>query len=185
MKQPVIAQSVTTVLYIELARDGKLILTVYNTDQNLLLYTDFTWMFLLLKLTFRTKLLFCPRKPNQIISSCWWNALELICLAQLKTDKNKIKLSYKRMWTFALQFRHTGCTLESKWICNNTMGCCFVLDSRDSWRVYVVYGTLLALFGVVTSQGRPTIILINHLHWAYFDSSTSITFAIAFKTIRW
>ena len=44
-----------------------------------------------------------------------------------------------------------------------TMSCLFVMVPRDSCRGCMVFGALLALLGVVTSQGRPIMIVIDPL----------------------
>ena len=46
-------------------------------------------------------------------------------------------------------------------ISGTTMSCWFVMAPRDSCRGCMVFGALLALLGVVTSQGRSSIMIVN------------------------
>ena len=87
--------------------------------------------------------------------------IEGICLALLKIKTDNI-LIQKNVNFYSVLQSHLDDEVEQM-INSYTMSCLFVMAPRDSCRGCMVFGALLALLGVVTSQGRPIMIVIDPL----------------------
>ena len=67
-------------------------------------------------------------------------------------------LTYKRMWTFALKFRTN---VEEQATGDDAMSCSFVMKTNSIKQYFFVLGTLFALLGLATSQGKSSQLELN------------------------